>query len=656
MSNFIRGGQVTAHKIRMALQVVRIIIRFALCIMLLTVVITYKSNISGYEWGMIPAMVKQYIFQDINPDSNITYTNKRGTVVKEKAKYLKWNRDFRDVEKKYSYVFWLSIKRLVWVICFSLIFSMLYFWFRGFNLQTNKKMRGVFLIPDFELRNSIIRHNKKFSGIKSYSIAGIPYAATGRKNSYTPGEQAHTLVLGSTESGKTKVIQDLVRQLDERCDKAIIVDIKGDYIASFYDESRGDIILNPVDKRGVNWNFFQETDELKGFDTIAQTIIPDSQDMFWSQSARVIFCELAMYYQDKVSTLAEFVDIITKQDIKELEKILAGTSAAKLVNQDADKTVACVLMNLSTYLRPLKLYNKTGDVFSITDWVNDSKKSNFLFISTSSDMRGNINFLLQMQVDLAINALCSTRNISQKKIWFILDEIAFFDKGLPNLKDGLTTSRSFGGAFVLGVQDMSSLSKIYGFELSRVIANNCRNKFIMNVDDPNTAQWCSNLFGEGEIEEWREGLSYGAHEMRDGISSNKSKILKKVFLPSEFSQLKTGEGYIKIPGFNPALIKFKEVYISNNVKGFIPDRHLMNKLKVSDFSKQTKKQKSDQEKKKEGDNKSNKNPSNDKKTSTAENKKNNASTPEDVQEKKIKNLEIENNPLNDKDKSRGRFL
>ena len=571
MSNFLRGGQVTAHKFRMTMQVIKTMMQISLCIMGFTIFMTLKNNITPHELKMVPPILKKYVFQDMNPEAVITYRNAWGKEVQERVRYARWSKDFISVENKFVWVFWQCVKRIVWVIGGSLIFAMFYFYFRGYVLQSNKRLRGAFLLSEKDLRRSIGKHNRKFKDFIPHSIAGVPYAATGKKDAYTPGEQSHTLVLGSTGSGKTKVIQELVQQLDIRKEKAIIVDIKGDYIASFYNKARGDIILNPLDVRGANWNFFCETDGLRGFETIARTLIPDSKgDMFWSQATRTIFCELATYYKDKVSNLAEFVQIIAKSNNKDLEKILSNTSAAKLVNQDADKTVACVLMNLSTYLSPLKLYNKTGDVFSISDWVNN-KNSSFLFISTSSDMRGQLNALIQMQVDLAINALCSSRNLSKQQTWFILDEIAFFDQGLPNLKDGLATSRSFGGAFVLGAQDMSSLSKVYGQELSRVIANNCRNKLIMNVDDSYTSKWCSDLFGEGELEEWHEGLSYGAHEMRDGISSNKTQRLKKVILPSEFAQLKTGSGYIKVPGFNPALIHFKDVYIEQKVEGFIED-------------------------------------------------------------------------------------
>ncbi len=578
MSNFLRGGQVTAHRFRMMLQVMRIILRVTLVVIVITVYMTFKNNVTSYDWQLVPAIIKKYTFTDINPDKFVVYKNKWGIEVGSSIRNLQHNEEFQYVEWKFVRVFWMSVKSIIWVIAGSLIFSILFFWSRGRSLQANNELRGSFLLTESELLARANRHNSKLDVVKQYKIASIPYPATGRKGSYTPGEQSHTLILGSTGSGKTKIIQDLVRQIEERKTKAIIVDIKGDYISHFYNASRGDIILNPLDERGSNWNFFCETDVLRGFDTIAKALISDdSRDPFWSNAARQVFSELSRIYNDDTMSLAEFADKIVNTSSKDLEKLLANTPAKYLVDSTADKTVACVLMMLSIYLAPFRLYRKKDKVFSISQWIKDHNQNNFLFISSLAEAKEILNPLVQMQLTIAINALCSINNNAQplkKQIWFIIDELPYFDQGLPKLKDGLTMSRSFGGAFVLGAQDMSSLSKIYSHDLARVIANNCRNKLIMNVDDSYTAKWCSELLGDGEVEEWHEGLSYGAHSMRDGVSSNKTRRLHRTVLPAEFAQLRTGEGYLKLPELNPALIKFKDYYITPRTKGLIEDESL----------------------------------------------------------------------------------
>ncbi len=579
MSDFLTGGQVTAHKFRMFVQVVRIIARLSIVVIVLTFLFTFNRNLKQSDWDLVPAIIKAEIWQDLDPDRIITYKDYYGHERKDQARYFINSRYTKFVMNNFISTFTKCINRTIIVLVSGFVGSIAFFWYRGRSLKSNNQVRGSFLISEKELINKVIKHNKQFTGVNPCKLAGIPYAATGKGQNYTPGEQAHTLVLGSTGTGKTKIIQDLVSQLEEKGEKAVIVDIKGDYISHFYNPTRGDIILNPLDKRGSNWSFFKETDVLVGFDTIAKTLINDaSRDQFWANAARRIFIELAKLYWNDNLSLSEFADKVLNKDVSELEKLLANTPAKHLVDNKADKTVVCVLMMLTVYLAPLMLYTKNKDIFSITQWMNDDSQNNFLFISTSSEAKESLNALVQLQMDIAINAICSSKKKSKRPVWFILDELPYFDKSLPNLKDGLTTSRSFGGAFVLGAQDMSSLNKIYGHELTHVIANNCRNKLIMNVDDNYTAKWCSDTLGEGEIEEWNEGLSYGAHEMRDGVNASKRKTLKRAVLPSEFSQLRTGQGYIKLPSFQPALITFKDCQFEIKAESFIEDASLKEKL------------------------------------------------------------------------------
>lgn len=582
MSNFLTGGQVTAHKFRMFAQVMRIMARVSLVVIVLTFFVSFKINLTKTDWDMAGPIIKCEIWSGLDPNKMIVYTDFDGNWHKEPARFFVYNKTAKLVKYRFGLAFDKFIYISIAILVLEVLGVVAFFWLRGRSLKNSNQIRGAFLVTDKELKNQVTKYNKQFPELEPYTLAGIPYAATGVGSQYTPGEQSHTLVLGATGTGKTKVIQDLVKQLRDNNQKAIIVDIKGDYISHFYDQGRDDIILNPLDKRGTNWSFFKETDALNGFATIARTIINDnSRDQFWANSARQIFCELAKSYLGEDISMSAFVDEILGKDIVSLEKLLAKTPAGHLANQKAERTVACVLMMLAVHLAPLKLYSKTNEesqIFSIADWVNDDNKNNFLFISTSAEAKESLSPLIQIQVDIAINALRSSKRganePSRRPIWFILDELPYFDKSLPNLKDGLTTSRSYGGAFVLGTQDMSSLNKIYGIELARVIANNCRNKLIMNVDDSYTAQWCSDILGEGEVEEWSEGLSYGAHAARDGVSAHKHKIIKRAVLPAELSRLKTGQGYIKLPSFQPALISFKNCQLPKIVEGFVEDSEI----------------------------------------------------------------------------------
>jgi type IV conjugative transfer system coupling protein TraD len=560
MSDLIRGGQVTFHKFRMLMQVTKVLSRVSVILIFVSIIYSYYKDISSDEWNVGFTWIKKEVLKNFKDENyKITYKNIYDNYKTIRVKEFDADPYVYQTINKFEIVFYKGLAIAAIMLSIIVGSMLVFFWIKGRNIKLSKNIRGIFLSSEKDLKKEIKKHNKCFKGYKPFKLADFEYPINGRKESFSSGEQSHTMLLGATGAGKTSIIKNLIDQLHKRNQKAIIVDVKGDFIKYFYRPLRGDIILNPLDVRGKNWSIFKETTPLKGFSTIAKSLLPkDSKgDPIWTEAARAVLAELANLYVSEGLSMSEFGDKIFKSDLATLVKLLEKTSASKVINEDIEKAALSVLMVLSTYLRPLKLYRSAEDCFSITDWVNDQSQQNFLFISSRSDVKEDLNPLISTQVDIAVTALRSLKEESNiPKIWFILDELPYFEQSIPSLKDGLAMSRSYGGCFVLGTQDMSSISKIYSEDTARSIANNCKTKIFMNVQGKEIAKWCSDSLGEGEIEEWNEGLSYGSHEMRDGIQVNRNKIIKKVVLPSELMMLKSGEGFVNFSGFEPARFRF----------------------------------------------------------------------------------------------------
>ena len=116
-----------------------------------------------------------------------------------------------------------------------------------------------------------------------YRIAGIPW----------PGrtETCHTIISGTTGSGKTVLIADLVEQIRERGERCVLYDKMGSYAETFFDPRR-DVLLNPLDARAPRWSPFLEARNARDFDTMAAALIPrqkDAVDPFWITAARQLF-------------------------------------------------------------------------------------------------------------------------------------------------------------------------------------------------------------------------------------------------------------------------------------------------------------------------------------------------------------------------------
>src|SRR5262245_56237117 len=67
-------------------------------------------------------------------------------------------------------------------------------------------------------------------------------------------ETKHFKIIGTTGTGKSTAITELLDGALDRGDRAIIADPDGGYLTRFHERSRGDVILNPFDPRSVKWD------------------------------------------------------------------------------------------------------------------------------------------------------------------------------------------------------------------------------------------------------------------------------------------------------------------------------------------------------------------------------------------------------------------
>src|SRR5262249_6259776 len=71
-------------------------------------------------------------------------------------------------------------------------------------------------------------------------------------------ECEHFLITGSPGAGKSTLIRQMLTQVRDRGQSAIVLDVDSEFIQEFYDERRGDIVLNPMDSRCPFWTPWRE--------------------------------------------------------------------------------------------------------------------------------------------------------------------------------------------------------------------------------------------------------------------------------------------------------------------------------------------------------------------------------------------------------------
>jgi DNA helicase HerA-like ATPase len=107
----------------------------------------------------------------------------------------------------------------------------------------------------------------------------------------------HVALFGSSGMGKSSILLDIVRQIRQRGEAAIIYDPKGEFRDRFYDE-KADFIFDPTDDRGVFWALEREArDEAEGTPW-GMAFFPDEpgQQPFFKRHPRAILRYLISRY------------------------------------------------------------------------------------------------------------------------------------------------------------------------------------------------------------------------------------------------------------------------------------------------------------------------------------------------------------------------
>jgi type IV secretory pathway TraG/TraD family ATPase VirD4 len=399
-------------------------------------------------------------------------------------------------------------------------------------------------------------------------------------------ECRHTILTGTTGSGKTNVMIELLDQIATKNEKIVIVDTVGTYLNKYYDESR-DIILNPLDGRSISWSFLNECQDEILLKNVAACLIgngENSQDKFWEEAAKIVFQETAKKAIKEGKSTDEFLNLLLKVSLKEMQNYLEGTYGHGLMDERADKMAISVRAMLINAISVFDILKESSDGnFSIRKWIA-SDKNGLLFLSCRPVERASLTPLITAWLSIATESLMRQENCCQdsptteaigskilkfgtkqisdqtsrlSRCWFFIDELHNLNR-LPRIETSLAEIRKYGGCFVIGTQMISQLNRIYGHEVARTITGLCGTKIVMGIPEPDTAKYMSSFLGEKEEVSASEAISYGANTMRDGVNIAQKTEKKQTVPYAEIMNLTPGEAFIKFSGIAVvAKTKFK---------------------------------------------------------------------------------------------------
>ena len=351
-------------------------------------------------------------------------------------------------------------------------------------------------------------------------------------------EAQHMQIIGDTGAGKSALMFQVLRQVRSREDSAIVYDPAREFVKRFYDPARGDVILNPLDKRCPYWGPAEELRSRSEAKALAASLFQPPQDRkgeFFIESPQKIFSFLMAYGP----TPDELVQWMSNPD--EIDRRLKGTEHAHLIDPRAHQQRAGVLGSLGLVADSLRLLPKKGEGngrWTATEWAE--KRQGWIFLTSLPAEREALRPLQSLWIDWLVLRLLNEPTKEQKRVWFVIDELASLQK-LPQLHTAITESRKSRNPVVLGFQGKAQLEYLYG-HLAEVMLSQPATSVWLTTKEPNAGEWVSKFIGKVEIERLRETHFDGT---RSGHNFTIERQVEPLVLESEISGLADLHAFMK---------------------------------------------------------------------------------------------------------------
>ncbi|WP_226019664.1 type IV secretion system DNA-binding domain-containing protein [Novosphingobium sp. FKTRR1] len=598
--DFTRGSQLITHEFMMwfaSAKMPLLVWFFTFCIAL-SIVLALLLESQEIQMILMRIYAAGWTFMEFSSRKILNLTLPSGEVVRAPVGMvashpdvvIAWNKLMRAIWGSLFISLFVAVPIAVWFVDFSKR--------RGKSILEERHQRGAMLVDAAELADVINAHNRDMLGAEiaerlpgksfdevmkmslatrkeagihhAYSIAGVPFPWR--------TEQAHTIMIGSTGTGKTTQMRALIAQMRARRDRAVVFDLTGTYVEAFYNPAT-DTILNPMDERCPSWSVFAEAKNHADFTGIAAALLPadgGGAEPFWMLAARTLFVETCI----KLIKLGEatneaLASRLMMADLKEVHKLLEHTVADPLTAPEAAKMAESIRAVFNTNAQALRFLPEGKERFSISDWIRaENKPGSILFITSSHNELVLNRALLSLWMNLAVHTLMRLPRTRDLRTWFFFDEVHALHR-LPAIEDGLQTARGFGGAFVLGIHSFAKLAETYGKEGAQNLASLARTKLVLAAADRDTAEHCSDYIGHREVRMMDEAYSYGYSNIRDAATITPRSEVQPLVLPDDIMKLPSLRGFLVFPeGFDAARIKLTYKDYPKVAEGYVLRAHV----------------------------------------------------------------------------------
>jgi type IV secretory pathway TraG/TraD family ATPase VirD4 len=371
-------------------------------------------------------------------------------------------------------------------------------------------------------------------------------------------ETKHFKLIGTTGTGKSTAIRELLQTIRARGERAVIADPDGGYSQAFHDPEQGDVILNPFDERSRKWDLYAELRQPYDYEQLARSIVGEGEggERSWRLYAQQFLAALLRQTHElKLRDTAELVRLLTAASTEELGILLDGTAAKPFLEGGNERMLGSIRSVTSAATAALDfIAEQKSEAFSIRHWVRAG--NGCLYLPYMADQIASLRSLISTWMRIAIfETMTSTANHSANSaqpLWFIVDELDALGK-IDGLKDALARLRKFNGRCVLGFQSIAQVSNTYGDGEAQTIVENCGNTLILRCsasEQGGTAKFASRLIGQREVIRQQTSTSRSrqgfAERTQRSRTTSQQHVTEDAVMASEIEQLPDLSGYLKL--------------------------------------------------------------------------------------------------------------
>lgn len=261
--NWLRGGQIVDHNIRMFKQTAKRVSIASIFFAMAYIVLYTIINTNSFERKLALNYYYSSSMNYIGFGKGVNHFSFNNKGVRLKHAQVAKSRTFIKASNEFEQVLISALIQAL-VLNFLIYFLIsVYIRKRGRREQGDKFIRGGSLVDNKTLKKSL-----KNKCNQDFSLGAVPIL----KNT----ETTHIEISGAPGTGKSQSLKHLVRDIKNRGDRAVIYSSSTEFIADFYDETK-DVILNPLDDRSPGWSIWNEAKEVYHYDDIAASLIPENE-------------------------------------------------------------------------------------------------------------------------------------------------------------------------------------------------------------------------------------------------------------------------------------------------------------------------------------------------------------------------------------------